>query len=562
MSAEQFFLRSAGTLAALHELSSADSLVLYCGAGVTINRTGMSWPALLKQVFRAAASNGRSYREKDHAAIELILDALPDEEQRASILTEYFTEGRPEEANRLLTPRLQSALYKDTGWSEGQLLANIARLALVASVRLSGSVTILTTNYDVYLEEAFAEAADELLRERGDEEVKVAGLERQVAPEQPSTEPWPVHPMRDPVATDAVVRIVYLHGRVPRPGGPTEGTVVLDEFSYARSHAAVTQMLQTHLEDAHVLMLGASVTDAPLIQSLVLTKDADSSRRRFALVRSALPLGAPLPPQVYIDAFGEAHTLEQSDVDAILAHRAKHIGVTQLHPISHAQTAQFVEELELSIRLQRSVPPPATLYADAATDISYERRLRAWANEWSTTCPTPEDAYSTLADSLEERISVLLGGTTDQNDALRLELWVRINPRTTNRTLTLYANSTGPLLAPGTRRQAVIREPSTNASVRAFLQGRPLLQQLSDLGLGSSESTRWKTFLSIPLSVVVEKEVDGQPFAASVPCGVITLAGLRKADLFERFHALPLADIETLMETMTATGTQVLRPAS
>lgn len=561
MSGYPFFLREPRTLDALDRLSSAESLVLYCGAGVTINRTGLSWNALIQQVFKEAASHGRPNRERQNKTLEFILGSLKDEEQRASILTEYFTEGRPETANDLLTPKLQSALYEDNGWSEGQLLSNIARLALVASVRLPGGVTVITTNYDVYLEEAFVKEADDLAALSGDE---IAGLERLVSPEQPSEDAWTVTRMREPVGTVAVVRIVYLHGRVPRAGSPTEGTIVLDEFSYARSHAAVTKTLKTYLQGNSVLTLGASVTDAPLIQSLVMSKEADSVDRRFALIhpRLAIPTDADPKTLTYTDAVGTAQKLQQPDVDQMLIYRGRQLGLTQLHPISHAQTAQFVEELELSIRLHRSATPPSTRYREQATGINYEARLHSWSAEWDANAPDPTSAYETLEEGLRSRIAVLLGGTAAQNSALRLEIWVRISPSSDNRTLTLYANSTGPLLAEGTRRKARIEDHSTNASVRTFLQGRPLLQTLSDLGLGATEPSRWKTFFSIPLSLLVDHEVEGVPYTASVPCGVITLAGLTGAQLYERFHGLDLHEIDTLKDVMTATGLEVLRPAA
>lgn len=559
MSGYPFFLREKRTLDALDSLSSGESLVLYCGAGVTINRTGLSWNALIRQVFKEAASHGRDNREKQNKALEFILESLSDEEQRATILTEYFTEGHPEAANDLLTPKLQSALYEDNGWSEGQLLGNIARLALVASVRLAQGVTVITTNYDVYLEEAFLAEADDLATRDGDE---IAGLERLVSPAQPSADEWTVERMREPVGTDAVVRIVYLHGRVPRAGSPTEGTIVLDEFSYARSHAAVTKTLEQYLRDSYVLTLGASVTDAPLIQSLVLSKEAGSVGRRFALIHPKLIIPAHADPKTlsYTDVMGGAQELQQIDVDQMLVNRGRQLGITQLHPISHAQTAQFVEELELSIRLHRSAAPPSTRYREEATGINYEARLHSWSAEWDANAPEPTAAYHTLEESLSSRISVLLGGTGAQNKALRLEIWVRISPSSDNRTLTLYANSTGPLLAAGTRRKARIEDDSTNASVRAFLQGRPLLQTLADLGLGATEPSRWKTFFSMPLSLLVEHEVEGVPYAASVPCGVITLAGLAGAELYERFHALELDEIDRLKDVMTATGLEVLRP--
>lgn len=552
-----FFLRESATLDALDALSSADHLVLYCGAGVSIDRTGLSWTRLLQEVFEEAARHGRPHRERQHKAIDFLLAQLSEEEQRASVLTEYFTEGKPENANTLLTGILQRVLYEDNGWSEGLLLVNLVQLALVASVRLR-SVTIITTNYDVYLEEEFTAAVKDAA-DRGVDEIP--GLERLVSPEQPSDEEWRVERIIDPAGTNAVVRIVYLHGRVARPGQPTEGTIVLDEFSYARSHAAVTRVLREHLAGSAVLTVGASVTDAPLVQALALTKTVDSVQRRFALI---VPSAATLDPVTYDIGYagtgGALKELTQNDVDELLGQRGAQLGIRLLHPLSHAQTAQFVSELDLAIRLHRS--PSGRRYRDGPTGINYESRLRSWIAEWEAHSPAPAAAYETLAHALRDDVAVILGGTDGENRALRLETWVRINPSTRNRTLTLYANSTGPLENQHVLRRDEIRADAPNASIRTFLQGRPLLHTLDDLGLREKNASRWKTFFCVPLSLLIEQDVDGVPFAATIPAGVITLAGLERARLAERFHELTLEDVERLKDTMITAGTRVLRPAS
>lgn len=557
MSGYPFFLRAEPTLDALKSLSSSSDLVIYCGAGVTIDRTGLSWTKLLQAILYEAGSRDRDHRERQHKAIEYILGNLRDEEQRASVITEYFTEGHPERANDFLTPILQRVLYDKYTWSEGMLLRNIARLAFVASVRLK-SVTIVTTNYDVYLEEAFLDET-KLLADR--DATEIPGLIRRISPVLPSDEEWRPETISEPVGTDRYVELVYLHGRVPRSGKPTEGTIVLDEFSYARSLAAVTAQLRKHLEDRSVLIVGASVTDGPLIQALTLTKTVDAAKKRFAVIHPTLAVDGNDEALKFKDAGGRKKTLTQKDVDELLAYRGRQIGITQLYPISHSQTAQFVEELELSIRFRRTPTAPAGEYEDVATGINYEARLQAWADEWEKNAPTPQAAHEALVAGLAG-ISAILKGTKAENDALRLEIWVRIAPSSDNRTLTLFANTTGPLLAQNVLRRDEIGPDSSNASVRAFMQGRPLMQPLGDLGLESPASSRWKDFFSVPLSLLIDTEVDGQPYAASVPCGVITLAGLKEANLETRFHELPSEEIEKLKSGMTGVGLSVLRPGA
>src|SRR3954454_14189494 len=84
-SVDQFF-HQPSTRHALRDLSSGRSLVIYCGAGVTIDRTSMGWGGLIAAIFRPDAAAHRDYPSAED--IEL-LRQHEDPLRLASILSRY-----------------------------------------------------------------------------------------------------------------------------------------------------------------------------------------------------------------------------------------------------------------------------------------------------------------------------------------------------------------------------------------------------------------------------------------------------------------------------------------
>ncbi|WP_082008106.1 SIR2 family protein [Microbacterium mangrovi] len=552
-----FFLRDAATLDAIDAISAADDIVVYCGAGVSIDRTGLSWPMMIDGVFNEAKNRDRRNRERDHKTLELILNGIKDQPQRASIISQFFTEGRHLSARDFLTPKLQQVLYEDNGWSEGLLLRHLVRLAINGVLRVH-SLTILTTNYDTYIEEEFDGVYERLVRtiaEVGGSQ-SVPGLEVCVADNDPLSTAWHSRITHEPHRTDAKVRLVYLHGRVPRAGGASEGTIVFDERSYSDTRAAVADHITETIRGRALLVLGASLTDGPLIEALGRT--AQGAEGRFALVRPDLPQLDPSPVTEYT-SHGAKHHVTEEDAKRILAYRGQHLGVKVLHPLGHSQTAQFVHELGIAIRLHRSTKKQ---YRAAKTDFSYERRLQRWANDWGSNHRAPGDAHQYLADALKNQIVTRIPEKDGENASLRLEVWVRMRPGTANRTLTLFANSTGPfLIEDHLLRREEISSTSTNASVCTLLMGKPQVNTLSDLRGEVPRPTRWTTFLSIPIYLHVRREISKRTFSGIVPTGVVTLCGQGESRLAERIEEdMTLEQIDDLKAAMIDAGRDLLRP--
>jgi hypothetical protein len=512
---------------------------------------------MIDGVFAEAKRHGLKNRDRDHKAMQLLLEFIPEQEQRASIVTQYFmSEKGAVDADDFLTEKLRPVLYEDNGWSQGLLLTNVVRLAIRAAL-LMKSVTIITTNYDTYIEDEFIEIYDEVVRrsaEQGGGHL-IPGLERMVSPRLPSSDAWKTKRVREPQHTSAMVKVVYVHGRVSKTEA-TEGTIAFDERSYARGHDAVVALLSDHISSRPLLLLGASLTDGPLVTALARTA-SDAKHPRFALLRPSLPDTSRL--DLTYTSGGKNGKLEEDDLQRILAVRGEHLGVQVLHPLSHSQTAQFVHELGIALRLQQRKARPMK-YKNS--DATYERRLQRWAELWQADHLSATDAYKSLSIALRDSVAPTLPSHIGDNDALRLEIWARMWPGSGRRALTLFANSVGPFLVDETLlRTEEVSTNSSNASVRTFLQGRPMLHTLSQLRGDPPRPSRWASFFSVPIYVQVEATKAGPGVSGRIPVGVITLAGLDTARLSERVSEhMTLPDIEKLKGALLKEGRRILKP--
>jgi hypothetical protein len=546
----EFFLGSDRVAEAIRTLSSTKNLVVYCGAGVSIDRTGMGWKRLIEKLLAEANHRGMLGTGNGYAAAVDLLAELSSPEQCASIVTELVTENQPQRATKILFPILQDILYRKT-WSNGYLLRNTVRLAITAAAQ-GLEISVVTTNYDVHFENEFVDFCTNLedVHKSGFRQSRIPGLRRRTLKSSLTgkviSSKW--HAVRRPQAGVPFVDLTYLHGRVPGPGAAAEGIVVLDEQSYALTHEAAVKTLSDlfRQDGSAVLILGASLTDLPLVHALIRTKD--SAKKRFSIFHD-------LPSIQASDATPDEQERLRKKRQESYSQRGKHLGLEILYPLGHFQSAQFVEEVELACRAHMA--EPSVDYFDPELGLSYASRLEAWARERAETGYDSIEAHHLLADTLGGIVEAS-GGRLDAN-YLRIEFWGRLNPRSNDRTLTLYSNSAGPLINESVRRKAAISHASKNASVRAFLAGKPTLSTLKDLAL-PDESSRWRCFISVPIFLQVSKDVHGSTIAGSVPVGVVTLAGMEESNLEDAFVGLHEKQMKKIKALMIASGRKIVRP--
>lgn len=541
-----FFLRQPETLDALEMLAGASELVIYAGAGVSIDRTNVAWTQLVEKVFRLAHVSGTP-NARTKAVEYLVESALNNSlmippDQLASIVVQDSIGAQTE--NIFLGSKLKEILYDENGWNPGLILRNVVLLAMTAA-GVGRKVTIITTNYDINIERALVTRLGELSSSVPADHV--AGVRRWTLD---ADGPSGTIEVLASGADAAPIDIVYLHGRVDESAA-VEGDLVLTEHSYAATRERSTKIL-TELfagEDKGVVIVGASVTDPPLVHALASTRD--SAGQRYALLR------APVAAR----AIG-SKTLPTSEAmrDA-LSLRGDHLGVTMLYPMAFFQVAQFFEEARAALSAAL-VTGATSSYRDVANKISYPQRLTTWHGDWRKRKLTknPMHTYEQVRDGLFAAVTSFT--TAEPGELLRLELWVRLDPNTKDRKLSLWATSVGPILDDSVRRREVIESGSTNASVRCLLDGRPKLTTLEELGHDDA-SSRWKSFYSVPVFTDVSAKLVDDEIAGMVPVGVITLASTWKLQSQTEPSVLGRLEMPALIELkqlLLGIGKEVLRP--
>jgi SIR2-like domain len=388
----------------------------------------------------------------------------------------------------------------------------------------------LTTNYDVYLEIAAQEVIAGMtgagyanvpkLR------VRTAGAARYLRG-------------RKILQSEPSVELVYLHGRVREEGGH-DGKLVVTEIDYAETRdSVVSELIEAfRIPDSGVLIVGASLTDPPLIEALARTR-GDSLKVAVVPVQSV--------------GYTEHDPVRARRLVGHMKKRGELLGVEIATPDFKFQLAQFLEELLLCV----SHPGGAAAVLADETRLRYGLRLCDWWEEWLATVEATDQ--NRLWSSLRQENDFLAGFVNESvsdsvredtaKERRRLELWVRAEPAQF-RNLTLWGTSSGPIWDRSVLATHQVRLASGNASVAAFTEGRPqhydvdALKSISDSNVG-----RWKSFLSVPVYTSVR--------GAKLPVGVVTWASNQRKDE----STLPLSRIsamEKLIEHLVRFGRSVL----
>jgi hypothetical protein len=550
---EQEFFHQQLTRDAILQLAASSSLVIYCGAGVTIDRTGYGWAPLIASVFAPDASSHEGHpTQMEISAMERHEDPV----RLASILMQYALDQEPSGASLKahLTPLLQNRLYKSDTWRNGQLAGNICTLAASSAVVSGRPVEVITTNFDAHLEESFerqvnrwtAKIAPELSRNNDlAASDLVPRLKVWVNDEDNNPERLTRTALNESRSDEAEVNLHYLHGRVPRTGA-ADGHLVISEVDYAKSRPkSLDTLVKLFSGDLDVLILGASLTDPPLVDALALTKGnrkIDDVRRFVVMPRSSLG---------YTDL-----PIEQNNrIVSHLSRRCELLGTRLLVPDFRYQVAQLCEELTL-YRTQAATPADVPALLTDAAGLRYGLRLLEWWDQWKE-MPVAKDANKAYEELREhfagikhhiERSAAPGYGLSAAPEHFRLEAWVREDPQRYRR-LALWATSGGPLFDEQIRRNADLELSSRNATVRTFVEGRPQHVDIADLQDRPSAHSRWNSYLSVPIYATIK--------GSRLPVGAMTLASSQT----KAKSVLPLPKLEymeALRELLIRAGRQIL----
>lgn len=480
---ERPFFSTPAVYELIERVAAQKSLVIYAGAGVTIDRTGLAWPDLVHNLLK---------KHKPDQQVRRAIMATNTPLQAASIVSQLYSR-RSDDWRTVLGNDIRALLYEGRAWRQGELATAVVKLA-AALVDHGKEYYLATTNYDEFIQQEMA-LLDSFRAIKGHPliEPRTSVIERRES--EPDFE----------IAKHIQPRqILHLHGYVPSVGSQ-DTTVVLSERDYMASYERSSAVLEELFGKHSVIIIGSSLVDPPLLSALANTVPSEGEGR---LRIAVMPLqGMGFPP----DSDNLVEVVKDSVED-----RMASFHVRAMFPDFYYQVAQLLTEIKIS--LNRSVPASANRHGSSS--IRYRKRLDAWWRGWRNgrdgrDYKRQQGDHKLLCDALRSIKSKL---EIPRDETVKLEIWVRWDPSATPG-LRLWASTTSLWRHTELMRCADIVADSEYASIKAFCLGRP--------GIYPSDSDRWKTYLCVPIRVNDNR--------GDLPVAVISLASMQAGEA-SRIH--------------------------
>ncbi|PFG15495.1 hypothetical protein ATK74_3043 [Propionicimonas paludicola] len=449
----EHFFRRQSTYARIRDLSTPDHWVVYVGLGATIDRTDVSWSNLVQQLL------GKFWKETD-ANLEDVSDWVTNlGPERAATAAEALYQWR-DKGNWVghLQADLGSILYGPRRMMAGMLLQALSMWAAMIAWQ-GGSVLFVTPNYDSYLYEELHLQSEGLAPRVVLNPVVVLG----------EGEGLPGN-----VTSPGSLTCVHLHGSVPYGDRPV-GIPVVGEVTYSMTSARTSAFLTECIESARLLIVGSSVSDGPLVSSLIATSSSEGLQPRYAIL--------PHQGSEWLASSGVRHGIKALSSDRLAA-----LALTAINPDFYSQVAQLL--LESTWALMRGD-------VDRLETVRYRRRyderLARWWRGWSGHCDdsAAQAFHHDILDRYLKMVRFQLGASPDEG--LKIEIWARWSPNHL-RELALWAASIGTWRDHELMRRDTISLESPYFAVRVFCAGSPQLD-----AAGADAPGRWKTSFGMPL---------------------------------------------------------------
>jgi hypothetical protein len=466
------FLGHADVEARLDALSAVPKLTIFVGAGTSMEVGLPSWSTLLDCLLRQAAEHNHL---GDEAAEAFVDSAWNDGMGVLGVgsIVRAALGAAPDSY-------IRKALY-ETGSKSAKIATQLPgpsalRLAELVPLWPRGGVEIVTTNYDLLLEEALRE----VFARRVD-----AGLASFAHDDSSHAPVSDVRPGADEGLIDAsgTMRVRHLHGALGRKKGPDDRLpAVLGEHDFYDVMSPGTWQLDwfsRRLAEAPCLFVGASMNDANVLR--FLHASATGNPLHTALISGTRD---PLPAGPAADLWQDTTTKRWADFD-----------VTALYPRYYADTAAFLDEL--GRRRRRRLDKQKLLASDRRP-----ARLQKWHAQISKTVlplkgpkfAVAQDAMTTaLTAYLADAKDLLLGSPKVADCHYGLQLWI---PDDAGTKLVMWGSSQHAWRDPETLSPLPIQPRSKWISIETWCQGTPTLMDFT-----SSHGTRWESALGIPITL-------------------------------------------------------------
>ena len=478
------------------EISKSERVVIFCGAGVTIGRTGISWGDLVRQVGSKTLCTEEDQLSFCKACENFFGSTSFTAEQKASVAAANLQD------DTTINEVIAETLYTNSGYQEGRLLNALSHLIIEMLIEHK-DIDIVTTNYDTYIEDSIFSLIDTY---KNNDEIK---LPEECCPRMNVTilkDDGFEEKKRMYDGGGNTVNVVYLHGRVDKKGAAL-GTVVFSERDYEKSHDRTTKKLMELFKNSPTIIVGSSLADTPLIRSLLGLAREESKGGRVHCHRYAV-----------MDRVLEGN--EASTELQVL--RAKQLG---LKPLFYDYYDEITDIFwNLYAFLLKGVD-------DFEEDLPCELAKNDWVKKAEE--QSRERTISTQVYEYSARFARRIRNNFGVEDEyLKIEFWFLEGDdgQTHRRFLKVWTNSAGPVYTRGLRRCEEITRANAKrvASMRSFVDGRVNLTRLDELnignagtgGFGDTDSSRWKTFFSVPITYVFEER------GVEVTVGVVTLASM------------------------------------
>lgn len=515
---------------ALSRVAKARRVVIYCGAGVTLSRTGVGWRRLVLEIaeqlaYRLNRKEG-ALKDKGVTVPKNLIKRITSSELSplvcATVVAEliYGLEKLDSEAisaqdklAEYLTDILYTKSERRKSYSQNntslELLGFVSN-TVAALIHGGKEVAVVTTNYDTYIEDELSTSLSNLYPILPDIDYDSMTSFETVR--------------RKSLWKKNIVPLIYLHGRLPRASETRTRSrrkklakrVVFSESEYAESEKNVAAWLEAVTKEADVLLIvGSSMEDKPLIRLLQQNKSA-RDQYQTDVERKGESNQSYCKTVVLIKTLNQIAVtdkrLEEEELYDLVAFddlRYSHLGINYYIPTqTYTDVADVLRDISLICQANTSDRSTLSQKREVLPFLS-KQTLDEWCRcvssnlEVESTVRRVFEVLASSEDEIRELFNALF--TTDYKRSLvvRLELWLRgVAPYLGDCSQVVrVADSDSILLKADSRRSESLyrRFPSRTAAVRAMQFGCVQFDCLESFGEASSAS-RWQGFYVIPLT--------------------------------------------------------------
>ena len=541
-------------------LSVADSnhIVIYCGSGVIKNKIGGvsrdSLVTLVAQKTMLGFAKQYGFKKVSAACTNFFTSKDHTPEFKATIAASY---AEKKDKDNTIVSSIGETLYRDS-WSEGRLLSELAKFVIKLSVDFKKSVSIVTSNYDTFIEDSIIKelyipyAKKKEQEEKGktstkdfkdfDVDLRLVGYaygegDKGVPcydyafarnEKLPKIEIHHLHGRICSMVSSYALNNLASNKDVDKEGAGLfirSGKLVFSEEDYEESHDRSLEVLTNLFSQGTTIIVGSSLTDTPLVRSLLKIKsksEEQHDKNGGKIVSSRRAVYAFM--KCGIDGY-EKFQLE----------RAEALGIEPLFYEFHDEIPEVFSNLTaLLVRGNKDGS-----YSEV---LPYDQALREWVrlairltNHQKQFRELVESGYEMSAKLARD---VIIERYARKDELLKIECWfLDLEGDVSKKVLRVWTNSVGPTFATDLRRSEAVSSLNAEkvASVQAFCEGAPKIIPIDQLKLGlvklkddkNISATRWKSFMSVPIVIPFEE------YDVDVTVGVVTLASTYKYSDFE-----------------------------